>query len=210
MTAMITILTKSPEPGRVKTRLASDIGADAAAEVHTHLALHTIKLAQSTGLEVKVAIDGDLAGPFAQQLRTDGVKTTPQVQGSLGDRLKHALSSPGRQMALGSDCVTFDPQWLIEAAQCSAPVALGPADDGGYWAIAIDNATANLTDLAFNDMPWSSTVLFERTVARLHASRIEVSILPEAYDVDTLEDLQRLIVDDRCPASLKTTLSMLL
>ena len=110
MTATITILTKSPEPGQVKTRLASDIGAEAAAVVHAHLAVQTVKLAQSTGLEVKVAIAGDLDSPFAQGLRRLGASITPQPLGSLGDRLKRTLSAPGRHIALGSDCVTFDPQ----------------------------------------------------------------------------------------------------
>jgi len=209
MTATIIVLAKTPSPGRVKTRLASDIGTSAATDVHTRLFRHTLKKVLTTGLPVKVALDGEMTHEWVEQLHRDGVSTERQCEGNLGQKLKHAMRHPGRHIALGSDCVVFEPKWLIDAAVTDLPVVIGPAEDGGYWSIAVDTAIPNIRDILFDRMPWSDPSLFQQTLKSIRRNNLDSGLMPSAYDVDTLADLQRLMSDSRCPVALQKELSSL-
>jgi len=207
MTASIIILAKVPTPGRVKTRLAADIGKVKATKVHARLFRHTLEKALDTGLPVTVALDGDMTDDWAHRLQKNGVTIERQCDGDLGQRLKHAMRSPGRHIALGSDCVLFEPEWLLDAARSEWPVVIGPAEDGGYWSITVDNTVPNIRDILFDHMPWSEPSLLKETLQKLRGKHLEPVLLPLAYDVDTLADLQRLMRDTGCPDALQKDLS---
>lgn len=210
MSGRIVVLTKAPIPGRVKTRLGEHIGHDAAAAIHETMVVETIRLAMSTGLPVTVSVDLDPGGRFMRRLQPLGVSVEAQADGDLGDRLTHAMRHPGRTIALGSDCVVFDPKWLVECVHSQADVSIGPAEDGGYWTIALDGSTPRLTTSAFADMPWSTPALHQETCSRLQSAGFSVHTLPAAYDVDDLSDLQRLAADRRCAEPLRAAVKRLL
>ena len=199
MSAGIVVLTKVAAPGKVKTRLAAEIGTDKALLLHTAMLDHTISLARSTGLDVTVSLAGSDNGATAARLIALGVEVQQQPEGDLGDKLRHAMGHKRRMIALGSDCVVFDPQWLIDAAESPAPVAIGPSDDGGYWTIVIDGERDDLKDALLTDMPWSQPTLMRQTIARLKQLGVDYTALPESYDVDQESDLSRLLADPRCP-----------
>jgi hypothetical protein len=209
MNPTITIMTKAPIPGRVKTRLAKSLGPQVAATIHTLLFEHTLALARFSGLPVRVALDG-INPTFTDAVRDQNIPVDKQVEGSLGMRLKHASEEPGRHIFLGSDCVTFKPQWLQQAALSESPIAIGRASDGGYWCIAIDSRTAGLREAVFDGMPWSQSTLFDCTLAAVSNHGFRFELLPECYDIDTAEQLQRLLVDPDCPADLRTAVVDLL
>ena len=206
MIAGLEILTRVPMPGRVKTRLAPLVGEEGAAAVHEALAEATFDLAAESGLVVTVHLDGDLDHPFAEAIRRRGFAVTPQVSGDLGARLRAAMAGPGRRLALGTDCVTFDPAWLRVAAADPAPVVLGPAEDGGYWCLAVDAPCPAL----FTDIPWSTPAVADATRAAASRAGLAVSDLPTCYDIDAPADLHRLVSDPACPPSLRSRLLPLL
>lgn len=207
--ARVVVMTKDPLPGRVKTRLIPALGSQRAAELHRALALHTVSVALSSGLPVHVALSGRLYGEFAQSLRKLGAQLMAQGEGDLGDRLAAALTGPGRQICIGTDCPTLAAADLRTAAQLGE-VCIGPADDGGYWLIAIDGAAPGQPvpgHALFRGIPWSTARTLGATLARADQVGLSVRTLARRYDLDRPDDLVRLAQDPTCPASLRPFLS---
>ena len=209
MSFEIVVLAKQPVPGQVKTRLAATIGEAAACAVYEALLWETLRLARSTGFVVRVSLDGSRESPFAATLDAGGFIVEQQRDGDLGDRLSHALRHPSRRLAIGADCVVFDPEWIRTAASAPEPAMVGPTDDCGYWAIGGNFDNRALAPLLFDRMAWSVPTVFGSTVARLKSAGVPVHPLPQCYDVDTAADLQRLIDDPRCSAPLRTGLKQI-
>ncbi len=195
--ARVVVLTRTPEPGRVKTRLIPALGAEGAARLHEAMALEVVGRALRSGLGVDVRLSGAPDHPFACALEALGARVLPQGEGDLGERLLRALSGGERRLALGTDCLGFDPAWLREAASLDE-VALGPAEDGGYWTIGLRDPPPEL----FRGVPWSTADVLQATLQRASALGLRVRLLPTCYDIDTPEDLARLRLDPACPPSL--------
>lgn len=207
MTTEVVILTKAPIPGRVKTRLTPAIGADDAAALHREMVWATLERVSQTNLPVRISLAEDENGQFADELHRAGYNTEPQAGGDLGDRIAHVLQRPGRQIVLGTDCVVFEPNWLYLAANSTDPVAIGPTEDGGYWSISVNGNKANLHPLLFGGIHWSTDTVFSTTISRLEQAKISFTLLPKAYDIDVLKDVERLRVDPECSPRLQTLLS---
>lgn len=203
MSARVVVLTKDPTPGRVKTRLAATLGAEGAARLHAAFAQATVRRAARSGLPVTVSLRGDLQGPFARALAALGAGLETQADGDLGDRLTHALRGPGRALALGTDCLTFEPAWLAEAAARAEPVAFGPSNDGGYWCVAVEGTGGpSATERIFRDIPWSTPRALAASEAAAAAAGLAVARLPQSFDVDDDDDLLQLLAHPRCPAEV--------
>jgi rSAM/selenodomain-associated transferase 1 len=203
----IVVLTKVPVPGTVKTRLATHIGEASATALHEAMAWETLDRARASGLPVDVSLAGDLDSPFANQLRTSGIAVYAQENGDLGARMSSALRGPGRRIALGTDCVVFDPSWLVPANVEDEMVSIGPADDGGYWTIGADLSIPGLSETLFSGMTWSEPTVYRTTISRLDATGHPIQCLPNCYDVDTIEDLHRLMQDQRCTGRVRAVLN---
>lgn len=195
----VMVMTRTPRPGQVKTRLIPALGAAGAAAVHVALVAETLWRVRRSGLSCVVCLDGDGGGAFARSLARQGVRVQAQPPGDLGARLRHALSGPGRKIAIGTDCPLFSPVWLARAAQDPRPVVVGPAEDGGYWLIAVDAPQ----DALFVDVPWSTANTLAVTLQRAEAAALPVGRLPTCYDIDTPEDLRRLLADPHCPPGIR-------
>ena len=199
MSACVVILTKSPQPGRVKTRLIPALGAEGAARFHRALVDITLDKVRRSGLPAMVSLAGSPDEPFAASIRAQGFAIEPQVSGDLGARLRHAMRGPGRRIAIGTDCPLFSPQTLQDAAERSDTLVIGPASDGGYWMLATDTPQDHL----FTDIPWSTAQTCSVTLQRAAEQGLRVELAPEQDDIDTPADLQRLLRDPRCPPSLQ-------
>jgi len=118
-----------------------------------------------------------------------------QGEGSLGARLwrvcEHLLHAGFSQLILiGSDSPTL-PIEHLERARCALeehPVAIGPADDGGYYLLGLATRAPSL----FEEIDWSTERVFAQTVAKARAAGLTFERLPAHYDVDVPEDLARL------------------
>jgi glycosyltransferase A (GT-A) superfamily protein (DUF2064 family) len=207
MKVRIVVLTKVAVIGQVKSRLAADIGAPLATTLHSAMLDHTLSLALQTGMPVTVSLAGEDGGRTAAAIQAMGLTVEPQGEGHLGDRLRHAMRGPERTIALGSDCVIFEPSWLTLAATDPCAVALGPSDDGGYWTVSIDGGRPDIDDAILGPMPWSQATLFDHTTRTLTGIGVSHHRLPSAFDVDTSADLERLLRDPRCPKSIRAIMA---
>lgn len=118
----------------------------------------------------------------------EDVALVDQGVGDLGARLARACPH-GPAVLLGADTPDLTPARLLAAADslAQAPAAIGPAEDGGYWALAL----ARPMPFLFADMPWSTERVCALTVDRLRAEGVEPLILDTLADLDRPEDLAR-------------------
>ena len=183
------IFTKPLVAGRVKTRLIPVLGAGGARDLYARLLRHTLREAASlSGVEVQLwATDpghpslGGLAEEF-------GIGLFGQRGEDLGARMAHALSGGGRSLLIGCDCPGVRREYLRDGLERlrDYPVVLGPALDGGYWAIG--SRFDPHPDL-FKVIPWGGPQVLCRTRARLEGLGLSWWELPALADLDRPGDL---------------------
>jgi uncharacterized protein len=195
------IFAKEPIPGRVKTRLAAEIGPVAAAEF-ADLSLRELCLrCADIGAERVIGFSPNTPAARAYFSTVAGDRFTlwPQPEGTLGHRMEaflatgrsaHPETSCVQSVLIGSDSPDL-PLALITAAfqrlqDCD--VVLGPTTDGGYYLIG----TRITIDDWLHAVPWSSEQTLAATQHAITQHGATCQLLSAWYDIDTLADVQRL------------------
>jgi uncharacterized protein len=190
------VLAKAPVPGRVKTRLGAQIGMDAAAALAAAALLDTIAACRRTFAECHLALDGDLGDAVrSDELRRGLAGWTLHAQRGegLGERLAHAhadAAGPGPTVQIGMDTpqvTAADLRAVAESAH-DGDAVLGPAADGGWWVLALSDASAAG---ALVDVPMSRSDTFAATRDALTAAGQTVRVGHELTDVDTVHEAER-------------------
>lgn len=212
MDRCLVLFTKPARPGRVKTRLVGDLTAEQAARLHQAFVEDVtgrLAAARNQGLfDVVVAWALD-EGDEIPEGPVPNLRAVRQRGETLGDRLYRALADAGSDhrvvAALGSDHPHLSVDRIVEAfarveaglagdtrapGDVQPPVVLGPAEDGGYYLIAV--AAGELTPELFRDVPWSTGEVLRVTRERCHGAGLPVAELAVGWDVDRPEDLERL------------------
>jgi rSAM/selenodomain-associated transferase 1 len=189
---------KYPDAGKVKTRLAEEIGSNHAAELYKCF-VHEILLKLRT---IKIPFTICIYPPEQQEqmmqwLGQDNVYV-PQNGTDLGEKMKNAFmkafENKSRQVVLiGSDFPDLPVDYLTDALieLDSNDTVIGPSSDGGYYLIGF-NRTGFLPEV-FKGINWGGAEVFEKTVNILKQHEQHFSSLPQWYDIDTVEDLKLLI-----------------
>ena len=195
------IFVKNPVEGRVKTRLAADIGSERALEVYLSLLKHTFLetskftaqyadvdtgLYFSDSIPVKTSFPIDIPLVFQQHLQ----------QGErLGARMKNAFAEGfargyRRQVIVGSDCPQLMAGHLKEAfdALKNTETVIGPARDGGYYLLGMNALQSPLFELS----AWSHGGVYAQTLDQIRKMKLSYTQIEELSDVDTGADLRRL------------------
>ena len=143
--------------------------------------------------------DGMLAAG-TQLVLADGTGPMPDGVEGFGCSLLHAtraLFARGHEAVcvLNSDSPTLPTACLVQAAQHLRPgtdrVALGPAEDGGYYLLG----TTALHERLYAGITWSTERVAAQTRAAAAAISLHAAELPAWYDVDDRAALGRLIAD---------------
>lgn len=181
---------KSPEPGRVKTRLAREVGPQRAAEIYRELAeknLTTLAALSKTIYSVAIAFDPPEAEERIKAWLPDQDEYLPQRGDDLGKRLAQAFDKVFERgargvLALGSDTLGLEKSLLEEAGRAldSSDVALGPTEDGGYYLIGLRRPEPRL----FEEIPWSTSAVFEKTLERIRREKLSYTVLRKLSDLD--------------------------
>ena len=179
------MFARYPVPGKAKTRLIPALGAAGAAALHRRLVERSIATIRTSGLPFEIRTTGADADAFREWLGAD-VPLVDQGDGDLGARLAR-VPAPG--IVLGADIPGLTPDDLIAAADAlgDAPVAIGPANDGGYYLLAFRDRVPFL----FEDMAWGVDTVAAETCQRLDARGIAYRRLRPLDDLDRPEDLAR-------------------
>jgi glycosyltransferase A (GT-A) superfamily protein (DUF2064 family) len=187
------VVAKAPVAGRVKTRLGAVIGMEAAARVAAAALLDTLVACRSAFDECHLALDGDLGGVEDEtSLREHlaGWVVHPQRGTTFGERLAHAhadAAGSGPTVQVGMDTPQVTPADLLEVAAAGAgeSAVLGPAADGGWWVLALQDPAA-AAGLA--GVPMSRPDTHDLTRRALVRAGHSVATARTLRDVDTFAD----------------------
>jgi rSAM/selenodomain-associated transferase 1 len=192
--AAILVFVRAPEQGRVKTRLAAEIGADAALRVYRRLAEQAVAEARALGPNAALRIHYTPAegGKAVRAWLGGDAAYLPQADGDLGGRMRAAFAAAfaaghPRVLIIGSDLPGLSAGVLRRALRLldSHPAVIGPAADGGYYLLGL----RGMVDGVFDGIAWSTDGVLEATIARLDEAGCAPATLERLRDVDTAADL---------------------
>ncbi len=206
------VIAKAPLPGFAKTRLIPDLGEDGASRVAEACLADTLwAVAEAPAARRVLVLDGEPGQDPAWLPRVEGreFEILPQRSGGLADRLAGAFedsnASPSLLVGMDTPQITAS---LLEASVgelCSPGVdaVLGPASDGGWWAIGLRAGDPAV----FDGVPMSADDTGERQRGRLTALGLRFRELEQLRDIDTLEDARAVATVTpwtRCAAALRS------
>lgn len=178
-------IAKTPVPGRVKTRLSPPCLAEEAARLADASLADTLNALRQASADRRVLfVEGDLPAQLAA-----GFEVVPQATGDLAERLAAAFAAvEGPAVIVGMDTPQVTPALLERAATTlrrpGVDAVLGPATDGGYWAIGLREPRPDV----FAGVPMSTSRTARAQRGRLRELGLLWFELPMLRDVDRMED----------------------
>ena len=194
--ATILVFAKAPVEGKVKTRLASSIGDEAALRFHEQMLERTLEMVCEYKLaSVELHVSGSPDHPLIQSLaKQHGIVVRPQQGSDLGERMYYALEQSllGSRycILIGTDCPAMNVDYLANALTAlvrGQDVVLGPAEDGGYVLIGARQLSRDW----FSDIAWGSRQVLEQSRQKIMAKGVQLEELQTLWDVDKITDFQR-------------------
>jgi len=142
MKKALIIFAREPVPGKVKTRLARDVGEQEAAELYAAMLADVLEKAVSLDDVRPLVFRALETGILPDGPEFPGLEMLEQQGADLGERMNNAFI---RALSLGIDaccCIGSDlpdlpldyiRQAFRELEQSETDVVFGPAEDGGYY-----------------------------------------------------------------------------
>ncbi|HAT50844.1 MAG: TIGR04282 family arsenosugar biosynthesis glycosyltransferase [Nitrospirae bacterium] len=193
----LNILTRTPEAGKVKTRLIPALGIHGALRAHEQLLTHVVHTAQSwcQGSEnrsITLWCTPSIHHPVFDPLLPPSQRRL-QHSGDLGQRLA-AIATEQLQryhgiILLGGDSASVTKDLLEQTQDALAhhDAVMAPAEDGGYVLLGL----TRFHPMLFQSITWGSASVAAETRNRLTTLQWPWKELALQWDVDRLEDWQR-------------------
>jgi rSAM/selenodomain-associated transferase 1 len=181
----LVVFAKAPVAGRVKQRLAREIGEAASLRFYRRT---TAELLRRLGHDPRwrkwLAVTPDRTA-HAGRLWPPGWRLVPQGNGDLGARMGRVLRRlpPGPIVIVGSDIPDITAAHVAAAFDLldHRDMVFGPARDGGYWLIGA-RRDSPLPDL-FRNVRWSSAAALSDTLANIGEDK-RIGYAEELEDID--------------------------
>lgn len=197
---VLIVFAKAPRLGHVKSRLAADLGDEGALDLYRRMAegiWKNLRPAQERGaFSLWLCFDPPELETEVRPWLEGADRYLPQVPGNLGRRLASAIDSAfsaGYQevAVIGTDAPATTPERIRVAFSRLEPgrIILGPSFDGGFYLMAVSGTLSELGGL-LEEIPWSSPDTLAALLIGVRRLHLNVDLLPEARDIDTLEDLE--------------------
>ncbi len=189
MNNALIIFVRNPELGKVKTRLATTIGNEKTLVVYNYLLQHTHDVAESIYADKYIFYtdqvnENDLWNSYHKLVQSDG---------DLGNKMKQAFQFVFKLgytsvCIIGSDCLDLNTRIINQAFSTlkNNDVVLGPALDGGYYLLGMNNVETPL----FVNKEWSTDSVIKKTIADCEQNNLSFALLETLSDIDTEEDLK--------------------
>lgn len=179
---VIIVFAKAPIPGKVKTRLGLD--PLLAAALHEAFVRDVLATLAPFGGRVQL----HLTEPHPVFPESGHV----QAPGDLGARMLHALEhAPVPATLIGSDSPSLPLSHIEALSALDADVALGPAEDGGFWGIRCRRTDPRM----FDGVQWSTAATLDQTITACQRAGLTTALGLRWFDVDDRASLERLALD---------------
>ena len=193
--ALLIIFLKYPQAGKVKTRLAKEIGRQNAAGLYRVFVEVVLKRTKDKNFKRLIFYaPRDKGREIKKWLGNNELEFHPQKGKDLGERLCNAFQFAFNQpsirkvVAIGTDSPLIDRKVVttafnsLETKQC----VLGPAIDGGYYLIGLSSFSGHV----FKGIHWGTKKVLSQTIRGLRESKINHRFLKVSCDIDTHDDLR--------------------
>lgn len=194
MDLAVAVIAKECLPGRVKTRLSPPLTPQRAAALAQLSLSRTLETVRQLPVRNRLLVmDGTPAVADAENFTV-----IPQSSGGLDERLASICdAATGPVLIIGMDTPQFSiddvapllQDWSTQPAPHDA--WMGPATDGGFWAIALRHPAGEL----IRGVPMSTETTGASQLARLIAAGLSVGILPELRDMDHFSDALKIAAE---------------
>lgn len=194
------VFARLPERGKVKTRLAAQLGDDRALSIYESMLRHLVTNIGESNEQMEI----EFLWPPTPTANGETLRNAfgshalaMQTGSNLGDRLCMAFSErfffhrTQKIIAIGVDDPTL-PRSLVEHAFAlldSCEYVVGPAQDGGYYLLGC--RALSFDPSVFLDVEWGTSSVLTTTIKRVAATGRTMALLPERIDIDTADDLER-------------------
>jgi uncharacterized protein len=197
-TALV-IMARYPQVGTTKTRLARAIGSEETVRLYRSFLTDLVHTFANREYDLHWAYSPagvDYQAFIATLAPSPPGRMTcfPQQGEDLGERLHHVFRRTqerefGRTIVIGSDSPHIGLASIARAEQAldEADIVLGPANDGGYYLIAMRQPYD-----VFSGIPMSTSVVTRLTMEMAQHQGLTVQLIEPLFDVDELPDLVRL------------------
>lgn len=185
------IFIKNPIPGKVKTRLAADVGTDRALSIYLSLLAHTRE--QSAGLRADRLLfysdHIDQQDEWPEKLFEKKIQEGDDLGERMSRAFQQAFERADSAVIIGSDCPGLTTSLLERAFEAleTHDFVIGPALDGGYYLLGMRSYQAAV----FAGIQWSTDEVFPQTMLRIGELNASCAQLPALSDVDYLEDWEK-------------------
>ena len=191
----IIVFARLPVEGKVKTRLAKEIGNKNAASFYSVCAEHLLSEVRETK---KFGVDLFLF--YSNQIEADRIKKWvgrdfsfyAQTCDDLGIRMLNAFKSVFNNgyekiIIVGTDVPDMNFR-LLEIAFDELDrneFVVGPSEDGGYYLLGMKTLTEDI----FEGINWGTETVFNSTIKKLDHKNVSYKMLKKLMDIDTKQDL---------------------
>jgi len=205
----ICVIARAPLEGRCKPKISDFLGPEFTAKLCAAMLRDTLD--GLNAIEVDRHVTTYLVEEGADAMLARHVHPpwtlSPQPEGDLGAAIVHAEETFGKDGPLllarsdSPTAATEDAERaLARLSKDEVDVVLAPTADGGFHFIA----TRSFTPALFEGIPWGTPEVNARIRAVCSDLSLRLEELPEHYDVDSPQDLERLTAElkahpDRAP-----------
>jgi rSAM/selenodomain-associated transferase 1 len=186
------IMFRIPQYGKVKKRLAAQIGEDMALKIYAAMLYGTIEnVSKLTDIDIYGFYEG-LASTKYSVLKK--IQSMPQKGKDLGEKMLNAVQwlferGYNKVVLIGADSPDLPADYIKDAfvKLNTYELVIGPAEDGGYYLIGMNRPL----DTIFKDIQWDSSNVMKDTVSIAGKEGIGYFLLHEWHDIDDIEGLKR-------------------
>jgi len=194
MKEVLIVFQKNPELGKVKTRLAKDIGDAEALDVYKRLIRYTKAIIDPLHVEKQIWYSGWLEENDVWEISS--YRKFIQSGGDLGERMEHAFDQAlgdrgdSRVCIIGTDCGELSAEIVKQAfdALNHHDFVVGPTSDGGYYLLGMSSRAPEL----FQNIAWSTSEVRKSTIQKIEELNKTFHLLPMLNDVDTHADWKKI------------------